>query len=87
MLSNAISNHTIRGAMIITQNDQECWAILSYPAKPVNHILHAILTILLCGLWGIAWIILYVNRTKERRVRITVLPTLEVREEVMVLDN
>lgn len=87
MLSNAISNHTIRGAMIITQNDQECWAILSYPGKPVNHILHAILTILLCGLWGIAWIILYVNRTKERRVRITVLPSLEVREEVMVLDN
>ena len=86
ILSTTISNHVIRGALVIAQNEQECWAVLSYPEKPVNHVLHGLLTLLLCGLWGIVWIIVYANRQKERRIRITVLPNLEVREEQVYMD-
>ena len=87
ILSTTISNHVIKGALVIAQNEQECWAVLSYPGKPVNHVLHGLLTLLLCGLWGIVWIIVYSNRQKERRIRITVLPNLEVREEQVYMDD
>lgn len=86
ILSTTISNHTIAGAVVVTQNDRECWAVISYPGKPVNHILHGLLTIPTCGLWGIVWFIVYSNRVKARRIRVTVLPNLEVREEVTFLE-
>jgi hypothetical protein len=34
--------------------------------QPVNHVLHAIITIFSCGLWGIAWIILAITGGEKR---------------------
>lgn len=30
--------------------------------KPVNHVAHALLTVLFCGLWAAVWIVAYINR-------------------------
>ncbi|MFD5820252.1 hypothetical protein [Streptomyces sp. NPDC127038] len=34
--------------------------------KPVNHVLHAILTVVTCLLWGIVWLILATTNRMER---------------------
>lgn len=34
--------------------------------EPVNHVLHAILTLLSCFLWGIVWIALAASNKRER---------------------
>jgi hypothetical protein len=34
--------------------------------KPVNHVLHAILTIFTCALWGIVWIIIAAQGGEKR---------------------
>ena len=34
--------------------------------KPVNHVLHAILTIFTCALWGIVWIVLSLTGGEKR---------------------
>jgi hypothetical protein len=45
---------------------------LGYP-HPVNHVGHAVLTVLTGGLWGIVWIVCSVSR-REDRVRLEVDP-------------
>jgi hypothetical protein len=42
-------------------------AILSKPAS-VNHVAHAILSLLTCGLWLIVWLLLALNSEPERRM-------------------
>lgn len=37
----------------------------------VNHVLHAILTVLMCGLWGVVWIIV-ASSTHEYRMTVTI---------------
>ena len=36
--------------------------------KPVNHVLHAILTVLLLGLWLIVWIALIITGGEKRTI-------------------
>jgi hypothetical protein len=38
----------------------------------VNHVLHAILTIFTCFLWGIVWLIVAAGETKDVRRLVTV---------------
>ncbi|MGW1563781.1 hypothetical protein ACWCQ1_46055 [Streptomyces sp. NPDC002144] len=39
--------------------------------EPVNHVLHAILTVFTCLLWGIVWLVLIASN-KQERVSLTV---------------
>jgi hypothetical protein len=71
-LSRIISSRTLEGWNIVARNDHEVNAVLSLPGKRVNHVLHAILTIVTCLIWGIVWIILVANQQKEQRVRVTI---------------
>lgn len=82
-LEEAISRHVMMGGVIISQNPRE--AVISYAGKPVNHTLHAILTIFTCLIWGIVWAVMAANQKKERRVRITLLSDGAIREEQLVL--
>ena len=87
VLRNTLSNHTMRGAVVVSQNLDAYSAVISYPPPPFNHVLHGVATLLTCLLWGIVWIVMYMQHPKERRIRITVLPDLEIREESIVLDR
>ena len=87
ILTLASLYHIERGARVITRNDQECWVVVGYPEKPVNHNLHGCLTIILFH-WVIVWLIASLKGPKRgQRIRITILPSLEVHEENVVLDN
>ncbi len=83
-LQDAISRHVVRGAIVISQGQYE--AVVSYPGQRVNHVLHAIITIFTCLIWGIVWAVMAGTAQKERRIRITVLPGGEVREEEFRID-
>ena len=83
-LQDAISRHTVRGAIVISQGTYE--AVVSYPGQKVNHVLHAIITIFTCLIWGIVWAVMVGTARKERRIRITALPGGEVREEEFRVD-
>lgn len=52
------------------------WAII-VTGKPVNHVLHLLVTVLLCGLWLPVWIIMAVN-SGEKRTTLTVDETGQV---------
>ena len=60
-LARFISTRTMEGWNVVDRNDQEVFAVLSLPGKPVNHVLHAILTVLTCFLYGYSWL-----RRKEK---------------------
>jgi hypothetical protein len=53
ILSLAVGSEVARGARVQSQDDRS--AVLVW-GKPVNHVLHAILTIFLLGLWLFVWI-------------------------------
>ena len=38
-------------------------AVIRFGGKPVNHVLHLVLTVLTFGLWGIVWVVMYVMYT------------------------
>ena len=80
-LSRRVSDLTLRGWLIIERNDREFTAVLGYPGRPVNHVLHGIITFITCLLWGIVWIILAASSRKEQRMRIQVGPDLNFTEE------
>lgn len=63
-LALATAQQTVTGGVVAQQGDT--WAVVvgMNPGEQVNHVLHAILTILLCGLWGIVWIILSISAQK-----------------------
>ena len=50
--------------------------------KPVNHILHALLSLLTCGLWLVVWLAVLVFGQKERRFILRVDPeTGQIRKD------
>jgi len=56
--------------MPFTEADAYCddcrrWVLAR--AETPNHVLHAILTLFMCGLWGIVWIIICVGWNKPLR--------------------
>ena len=68
VLARAIAQHVAMGKRVESQTDTT--AILVWGKKP-NHILHAILTLLLLGIWLIVWIILAIT-SKEHRLQLLV---------------
>lgn len=55
ILSQQLQTAAARGLRIESQNDFQAVLV---EGKPVNHTLHAILTIFTCLLWGIVWAII-----------------------------
>ena len=71
-LSRVVSTKTLEGWSVVDKNERDVWAVLDLPAKPVNHTLHAIITIFTCALWAPVWLIIALTARKEQRVRISI---------------
>lgn len=82
-LSQIVSTRAMQGFSVVDRNDRNATAVLMRPAKPVNHVLHAILTLFSCGLWVIVWIILAATQKREQRVRVTIDGQGNLVEETM----
>jgi hypothetical protein len=63
-LGQAVQAEVMQGGVIESQSDFT--AIIRY-GKPINHILHLILTLLTCGLWGIVWIVIWIISNQEKK--------------------
>ncbi len=65
LLAQQIQGAAARGLRIETQSEFQAVLV---EGQPVNHVLHAIITIFSCGLWGIVWIILAVTGGEKREM-------------------
>jgi hypothetical protein len=84
-LSRIVSTRTLEGWTVVDRNEREAWAVLDLPGKPVNHTLHAIISLFSCGLWLIVWLILSLTQQKQQRVRISIDSYGNLLEEKVVL--
>jgi hypothetical protein len=64
-LEKAVNDHLARGWTLASRT--ETTAVLAYTSR-INHVLHAILTIFTCLLWGIVWFLLAQGQENRRRV-------------------
>ncbi len=60
-----VANCVAGGARIESQTQDQ--AVVVY-GKPVNHVLHLILTLVTCGLWAIVWVIMALAGGEKRQV-------------------
>lgn len=65
ILARQIQNAAATGARVETQSDFQAIVVRG---KPVNHVLHAILTLFTIGIWAIAWIILALTGGEKREM-------------------
>jgi hypothetical protein len=65
ILARQLQSTVARGLRIESQSDYQAVLV---EGKPVNHVLHAIITIFSCGLWGIAWIIMALTGGEKREM-------------------
>lgn len=71
-LARIVSSRSLEGWNVIDRNENQIYAILSRPGKPINHPLHAILTVFTCLVWGIVWAVMAGTQKKEQRVRLSI---------------
>jgi len=67
LLAQQIQSAAARGMRVESQSDFQAVMV---EGQPVNHVLHAIITIFSCGLWGIAWIILAITGGEKRAMAV-----------------
>lgn len=65
ILAQQIQASAVRGLRV--ENQDRFQAIL-IEGQPVNHVLHVILTLVTCGLWGIVWIIIVATGGEKRHL-------------------
>lgn len=66
MLSRAVASQLAQGGRRVeTQSD---FSSVLVQGKPVNHVLHVILSVLTFGFWAIVWIILVVIGGEKREM-------------------
>jgi hypothetical protein len=65
ILAQQLQTASARGLRIESQSDFQAVLV---EGKPVNHVLHAILTIFTCLLWGIVWAILAGTGGEKRQM-------------------
>lgn len=65
ILSRAVQEAVSRGGRI--QYADQFSAVIIY-GKPVNHVLHLLITILLLGLWLIVWILIALTGGEKREL-------------------
>lgn len=63
LLAQTIQANVVRGARVESQGQYN--AVLVW-GRPVNHVLHLILTIVTAGLWGLVWLILALSGGESR---------------------
>jgi len=63
LLARTISNQVAQGARVESQSDFQAVLV---SGKPVNHVLHLILTLVTVGLWGIVWIAMAIFGGEKR---------------------
>ena len=71
-LARIVSSRSLEGWNVVDRNERDVYAILSLPGKEVNHILHAILTVFTCLVWGIVWAVMAGTQKREQRVRLSI---------------
>lgn len=64
-LAQAVANAIARGGRVESQSDYQ--AVVVY-GRRVNHVLHALLSILMLGLWLIVWLLLVVTGGEKRTI-------------------
>jgi hypothetical protein len=64
-LDRAVANELAGGASLVSQAGTS--AVLT-AGRPVNHILHLILSVLTAGLWLFVWVALVLTNKKQRIV-------------------
>ena len=65
MLAQHISFSVAQGARVESQSDFQ--AVLIYGHR-VNHVLHAIITLFTCLIWGVIWLVLGITRGERREI-------------------
>lgn len=65
ILAQQLQTAAARGLRIESQSDFQAVLV---EGKPVNHVLHAILTIFTCLLWGIVWVVLAATGGEKRQM-------------------
>ncbi len=65
IIGRQVSMMAAQGMRVESQSDFQAILI---KGKPVNHILHLILTIITLGVWGIVWIALYFLGGQTRQI-------------------
>jgi hypothetical protein len=65
LLAQQIQNASARGLRVESQSEFQAVMV---EGQPVNHVLHAIITIFTCGLWAIVWIILAITGGEKREM-------------------
>lgn len=68
ILAQAIATQVRQGSRVETQSE---FQVVLVDGKPINHILHLILTLVTCLTWGIVWIAL-VGLAGEKRYSLQV---------------
>lgn len=63
-LDSAVSRASMGGGRLVSRGQTE--AVFEYGERP-NHVLHAIITIFSCGLWGLVWLIIAATSQIVRR--------------------
>lgn len=64
-LSVAVAAQVARGARVESQTQDQAIVVFG---KPVNHVLHLILTLVTCGAWALVWVILAIAGGEKRHV-------------------
>jgi hypothetical protein len=67
-LAQAIANQVRQGSRVEAQSEFQAVLV---DGKPINHVLHLILTLVTCGIWAIVWIAL-VGMGGEKRYSLQV---------------
>ncbi len=67
-----ISSKALEGFNVVDKNTESLVAVLKKTPEPVNHTLHAILTLATCFFWGIVWIIKIIQAKKEIKIRVSI---------------
>lgn len=64
-LGQVVAQEVARGSRVESQSDFQAVLV---KGKPVNHILHLILTVLTCSVWSLVWLALAVLGGEKRKV-------------------
>ena len=83
--SRAISSKTMAGWNVADRNDKDLVAVLIFPAKSINHVVHALITLFTCGLWGLVWGAIALLHKGEKRIRLSIDATGTLFEEEIQL--
>jgi hypothetical protein len=63
MLAQAVQQEVVRGARVESQQDFQAVVVFG---KQVNHVLHLILTLVTCLVWGLVWLALLLFGGEKR---------------------